>query len=256
MTLLQASIGSLNDRVDAPARRRPQAREADPGRSRLAHAGTARSWSRRGRRARPVRPVRPGDCGAGGRRSSAIGYRLRPRRSRGRPGRGSRSPWGSRSCRSSAGSARRAACPRPSRSCCRRPCVAGAALAIANARADLERDAAGGRRLRARGGLAPDGPWAVHAALLAIVVVAALLTLALGTGGIGTGGTGVRRCSRRSAPSGRASSSVSASPWVAPATRPDASEPGSSRRSASGCSRRPGWPVSRSAASVATTRSA
>ena len=34
MVALQASIGTLNDLVDAPARRRPQAGQADPGRAR------------------------------------------------------------------------------------------------------------------------------------------------------------------------------------------------------------------------------
>ena len=57
--------------------------------------------------------------------------------------------------------------------------LAGAALAIANARVDMERDAAAGVQsvaLRLGGRRA----WAIHAALLAIVVAAALATLAAG----------------------------------------------------------------------------
>jgi len=54
--------------------------------------------------------------------------------------------------------------------------VAGTALAIANARADLERDAAAGL-ISVAGRLGPERAWLVHAALLAVVVVVALATL-------------------------------------------------------------------------------
>lgn len=56
--------------------------------------------------------------------------------------------------------------------------IAGAALAIANARADLERDAtAGVGSVAIRLGLGPA--WAVNAVLLSVVVVAAIATLAV-----------------------------------------------------------------------------
>jgi 4-hydroxybenzoate polyprenyltransferase len=56
--------------------------------------------------------------------------------------------------------------------------VAGAALAIANARADLERDAAAGQgSVAAR--LGSDRAWWLSAALLAAVVVVALVSLLL-----------------------------------------------------------------------------
>jgi geranylgeranylglycerol-phosphate geranylgeranyltransferase len=55
--------------------------------------------------------------------------------------------------------------------------VAGAALAIANARVDMERDAAAGVQSVALR-LGSRRAWAIHAALLAIVVAAALATLA------------------------------------------------------------------------------
>lgn len=54
--------------------------------------------------------------------------------------------------------------------------VAGTALAIANARADAERDAATGVDSVAIR-LGPERAWAVHAALLAVAVATALLTL-------------------------------------------------------------------------------
>lgn len=56
--------------------------------------------------------------------------------------------------------------------------VAGAALAIANARADAERDAAAGvDSVAIRLGL--DRAWAIHAALLAVVVISAIATRSL-----------------------------------------------------------------------------
>ena len=56
--------------------------------------------------------------------------------------------------------------------------VAGTALAIANARADMERDAAAGvDSVAVR--LGPERSWAVEAALLAVVVGAAVVTLML-----------------------------------------------------------------------------
>lgn len=57
--------------------------------------------------------------------------------------------------------------------------LAGAALAIANALADAERDAAAGLDSVALR-LGPDRAWVLQAALLAVVVAAALLTLASG----------------------------------------------------------------------------
>jgi 4-hydroxybenzoate polyprenyltransferase len=72
--------------------------------------------------------------------------------------------------------------------------VAGSALAIANARADLERDtAAGVDSVAIR--LGPSRSWAVGAGLLAFVVVAALVTLVRGDASTGAialaGGAGV-----------------------------------------------------------------
>ena len=64
--------------------------------------------------------------------------------------------------------------------------VAGAALAISNALADLDRDAAAGVESVARR-LGVARAWAVHAVLLAVVVAAALLTLAVGDGRPGSG---------------------------------------------------------------------
>ena len=75
MTALQASIGALNDVVDAPRDARPQARQADPGRARVAPrsawavvAVAARRW------AGPVDPVGRGDRSALAVVVLAIGY--------------------------------------------------------------------------------------------------------------------------------------------------------------------------------------
>lgn len=57
--------------------------------------------------------------------------------------------------------------------------LAGAALAVANARADLERDTAAGLESVATM-LGPARAWRVHAALLAVVVVVALVSLWIG----------------------------------------------------------------------------
>lgn len=57
--------------------------------------------------------------------------------------------------------------------------VAGTALAIANARADLERDTAAGQESVATM-LGPARAWRVHAALLAVVVLIALVSLWIG----------------------------------------------------------------------------
>ena len=99
--------------------------------------------------------------------------------------------------------------------------LAGTALAIANARVDVERDAAAGLdSVAVRLGL--ERAWVIHAALLAIVVGAALWTLRP------PAGPRLRR------PRGRGcgvSSSPSASSWVAPATARGESGPGRSRRS-------------------------
>jgi 4-hydroxybenzoate polyprenyltransferase len=63
--------------------------------------------------------------------------------------------------------------------------VAGSALAIANARADLERDAAAGiASVAVR--LGPGRSWAVAAGLLAFVVAAAIVTLVRGDAATGT----------------------------------------------------------------------
>ena len=117
--------------------------------------------------------------------------------------------------------------------------IAGAALAIANARADAERDAAAG-------------------------VVSVATRLGLGAVvGRQRGPAGRRRRpgdrdaggSRRTAgrhcsvPSGRAWWSGSAWPSAVAPTAPDANGPGSSKRSGSVCWLRPGWPGRRSVSS-------
>ena len=58
--------------------------------------------------------------------------------------------------------------------------IAGAALAIANARVDAERDAAAGVDSVATR-LGPERSWALHAGLLALVVALAIATLVAGT---------------------------------------------------------------------------
>ena len=58
--------------------------------------------------------------------------------------------------------------------------IAGAALAIANARADAERDAAAGVDSIATR-LGPERSWMLHAGLLALVVVSAIATSVAGT---------------------------------------------------------------------------
>ncbi len=112
--------------------------------------------------------------------------------------------------------------------------AAGAALAIANARADLERDvAAGVDSIAVRLGL--DRSWAVDAGLLALV------------------GRGRRRDARgrhrarlghRRRDRGWGPRRDRGAAWADAATARDGSERGSSRRSVSACSRRsgsPGW---------------
>ena len=90
-------------------RRRPQARQADPGRARLAHAGRRGGGRGRGPLGSPCpsRPVRRRPRWRSWSWGSAMPTTSG---SRGRPGHGSRSRSGSRSCRSTAGSGRRAAC--------------------------------------------------------------------------------------------------------------------------------------------------
>ena len=119
------------------------------------------------------------------------------------------------------------------RSSCLSPSLAGSALAIANARVDVERDAAAGLdSVAVRLGL--ERAWVVHAVLLAVVVGAALVTLA-----VGRGPDGDRPRLRWQ----RGSSSPSALSWAGPATAPGASGPGRSRRSGLPCSPLPGSPA-------------
>ena len=147
MTLLQAGIGTVNDLVDAAADAGRQARQADPERARSPEGSRSRSPSARS----PSGWRCPRPRGRGRRRSGWPGHRRSawPTTcgSRGPPGRGCRSPSGSRSCRSSPGLARRGRCPAPSRVLLPAAVAAGAALAIGNARADLERDRRRGRRV-------------------------------------------------------------------------------------------------------------
>ena len=117
MTLLQLGIGTVNDVVDAPRRRRPEARQADPGRARAAPAGAGRP--RRGGvrcRGRPAAAVasRPAVLAVvvigdrPGLRPPAQGHGLVVAAVRGRD---------PDPARSSAGSARRGRCRRSFASC-------------------------------------------------------------------------------------------------------------------------------------------
>ena len=127
--------------------------------------------------------------------------------SRGRPGHGSRSRSASRCCPCSAGLARPAACRRRSRCSLPVAVVAGTGLAIANARADLERDtAAGVDSVAVR--LGSERAWTVEAALMTAVVGAAIVTLAavrapVGALAIAIGAGVHRRARRRDRPSRR-----------------------------------------------------
>ena len=165
MIALQASIGALNDLVDAPAGRGPQAAASRSRPGSVAPTGPVVVVVSGASRAGVVDAVggahrRP----RGGRPGDRL--RLRPRRSRARPGRGCRSPSGSRCCPSSAGSAPPGPCQPRSRPACPLAVLAGTALAIANARAD----ARARRRRRVsipwRVRLGPGRAWAVHASLL------------------------------------------------------------------------------------------
>ena len=113
--------------------------------------------------------------------------------------------------------------------------VAGTGLAIANARADLERDAAAGRRFGGGQARTRSGRGRSRPLLMLAVVGAAIVTLAAADAPVVVAGRRRRRRLHRRA---RASRSAVG------ATAPGSSGPGSSRRSASGCWRRRGWPGS------------
>ena len=177
MTALQASIGSLNDVVDAPrdAGHKP-GKPIPAGLVSVAMAPASRSWPR------PFSGSCLSALSGGVRRSrwpsssSAIGYGydlvlqgdglvVGPLRGRHPVAAGVRLAW----------RGRQPAAP-PSRSCCPSPSLAGTGLAIANARADLERDtAAGVDSVAVR--LGTERAWAVEAVLMAAVVGAAIVTL-------------------------------------------------------------------------------
>ena len=154
-------------------RRRSQAREADPERPRAARR-RARSWpwSQAALGARTVGPVGVGDRrGRPGRARASASPTTSG--SRERPGRGCRSRSGSRSCRSSRGSGRPGRCPPAFAVLVPVAVAAGAALAIGNARADVERDAASGVASIAIA-LGPRRAWAVQVVILAAVGVVAV----------------------------------------------------------------------------------
>ena len=108
--------------------------------------------------------------------------------------------------------------------------VAGAALAIANARADVDRDAAAGVTSVATA-LGPDRAWVVAAGLFGL---RGRRRVGLPAGG----GQPARSPSR--APSSGSSSSASGRGSAVTMTRPAASGPGRRRPSGSQSSRRPG----------------
>ena len=235
MTALQASIGSLNDLVDAPRDAGRKPRQADPGRARVAAAGAGR-----GRRARP-----PSGCVL----SRPVGRRRRSRwpssssrsatpttsASRAPPGRGSRSRSGSRCCRSTAGSGgrrpagvlRAPACrsrrgrgrpghrQRPRRPRARRGGRRRSVARQARARTRLGRPRRPARVVVVGSALVDAGGRSAHRSARWPSAVGAALH---------------RRHRRRARPARR--------------PRPGASGHGSSRRSGSGCSRRRGWPGS------------
>ena len=144
MTALQVSIGTLNDIVDAPRDAGHKPGKPIPA-GLVSPADGTRRGGRRGRgRASPWRCRRGRPTRRPGRSSSSPSATATTWSSRARPGRGCRSRSGSRCCRSSAGSGRPASLPRSFAILIPVAVVAGAALAIANARADSERDAAAG----------------------------------------------------------------------------------------------------------------
>ena len=232
MTALQVSIGTLNDLVDAP---RDAGRK--PGKPIPAGLVTPRdrsawSWSSRPRSGSLLAvAVRAGDRRPG-RSSSWRSATATTSSPRARPGRGCRSRSGSRCCRSSAGSGRPATLPpafasssrwpsspaprwrspTPARTSSATPPPASIPWRSASARDGpglVEQRVAPGRHRRrdrhARWRPAPARP----------VIAAAI-------------GRRARHRSRHR-------------PRARRGTRPGASGPGSSRRSGSGCSPRPGW---------------
>ena len=239
MTALQASIGSLNDLVDAP---RDAGRK--PGKPIPAGLGLAPARRRavvvggRGVRTRPGGPVRAGDVGAG-RRRPRDRLRLRPRlqgdglvvgpvRGRHPAAAGLRLARGRRDAcrlvrgpRAGGGARRRRRWPSPT------PGPTSSATG-------------GGRRLRSRtSARAASGPGSVHAVCSRPSCVASRARVALG--GERTVGQGPRRSRRRGR---RRPASIAAGIAVGrEATASGANGPGSSRRSVSVCSRRPGWRV-------------
>ena len=172
MTALQASIGILNDVVDAP---RDAGRK--PGKPIPAGHRGARSGARRRRGRRRPRPRARGAVGSRRRGS----WRVDPRhRLRLRPplqghalvvGCPSRS--GSRCCPSSPGSAPPESLPPFMGRLVLAAVLAGAALAIANARADVERDRAAGVASVATALGAERAWWLALGLCLAILAVAA-----------------------------------------------------------------------------------
>ena len=142
MVALQASIGALNDLVDAPldAGRKPgkpiPAGLVSPGAAWVGHVGAAGLTS-----CSPFLPVRvswQSPDWAWPSATATTSWR------RGPPGRGCRSRSGSRCCPSSAGTAREASLPAFFAILLPAAVMAGAALAIANAQADMDRDQAAG----------------------------------------------------------------------------------------------------------------
>ena len=167
MAALQASIGALNDLVDAPADAGHKPAQADPGRP--GRAEDRRSWSSPRARAWASAWRRPSGRVSCSSRVVVLADRRTATTSsrRERPGRGCRSRSASRSCRSTAGSARPASCRRRSRSwsrgrrCRRRP---GDRQCPRRPRA---RRAAGTGLGRVR--LGRDRAWLLHARLWVVV---------------------------------------------------------------------------------------
>ena len=233
MTALQASIGSLNDVVDAPRDAGHKPGKPIPAGLVSAAIGAGRG-RRRGRpRARPQRPVRRVD-GRAGRRRPRDRVRLRPASSRGPPGRGSRSRSASRCCPCSAGLARPAACRPPSRCCCPSPSWPGPGSPSPTPGPTSSATRRPGS-IRWRSGSGPSGRGRSRPLLM---------TAGRRGGDRDPGCRSAHRSHRWPSRSAPDASSPSASRSAVGATAPGSSGPGSSRRSASGCWRRRGWPGS------------